>query len=172
MRTDCVSFYSSCSLLIVASHNTSVSVLWVVCIYLLRLHVHIFSSCTVTQHTILYISSNSSILWTLRPVCIRSICRLPCSILHSRRLTPALWQFDTSGRWEDRSKGRQSLYPSPSLSCKALLAVAIHPQPPWLSHPCGSSFCWVTLHLGSQQLHLHPLSFQPVGGSSFLLSLS
>ena len=139
MRTDCVSFYSSCSLLIVASHNTSVSVLWVVCIYLLRLHVHIFSSCTVTQHTILYISSNSSILWTLRPVCTRSICRLPCSILHSRRLTPALWQFDTSGRWEDRSKGRQSLYPSPSLSCKALLAVAIHPQPPWLSHILGPS---------------------------------
>lgn len=172
MRTDCIFLLFLLSL---DRCNTSVSVLWVVCIY-----VYICLDCmciylaVVLSHNTLFCTYllTHQFCGPFGLFALGSICRLPCSILHSRRLTPALWQFDTSGRWEDRSKGRQSLYPSPSLSCKALLAVAIHPQPPWLSYPCGSSFCWVTLHLGSQQLHLHPLSFQAVGGSSFLLSLS
>ena len=47
----------------------------------------------------------------------------------------------------------------------------LHGSPTHRVGPHGSSFCWVTLALGLQQPYLLPLSFQPAGGSSFLLLL-
>lgn len=146
MRTDSVSFYSSCFLFCLTMPQ---SLLCAVCVYLLRLYVHMFSNCSITWHTVLWhilphqwsvTYLNSSVVLAFGP---DLFVVLTCSVLHSRWLTPALWQFDTSGRWEERRKGSRNI-----LSFTLCLGQHCwqwpHPLGGSPTHKAGSIFCWVT----------------------------
>ena len=146
MRINSVSFYSSCFLLCLTMPQ---SLLCAVCVYLLKLYVHMFRNCSITRHTVLWhilthqwsvTYLNSSVVLAFGP---DLFVVLSCSLLQSRWLTPALWQFDTSGRWEDRRKGSRNI-----LSFTLCLGQRCwqwpHPLCGSPTHRAGSIFCWVT----------------------------
>lgn len=119
------------------------------------------------------ISFNSSMVLAFGLFAPRSIC---CPVLlysAFQMVDPcplAIWHQWEMGGWE---KGKPE-----HLSFTLCLGQhrwqwphPLHGSPTHRVGSHGSSFCWVTPALGLQQPYLLPLSFQPAGGSSFLLLL-
>ena len=118
------------SFLIFPSYNTSISVLYIVCIYLPKSHMHPF----IDDDTLFEL-----IVWVrLGPVCAQiHLLSLSCSAVHCSRSTPVSDILTVTGDGRAGRRGRPQCW-----SWVTLLAVTTSPR--WLSHPRGR-LLWLQL---------------------------